>query len=103
MGLIRYRPNRQGIRAMLGAEWVRADLHARAERVAAAADAAYTADPPHAGEVQVTVDSETGGGTRVRSRAAVIARHPAALAIEADRRPLGSALDAARVYTSGGA
>lgn len=96
MGLERYRPNRQGIRELLGAEWVRADLHARAERVAAAAEASYTADPPHSGQVNVYVDSQAGGsGGRVRSRAAVIADHPAALPIEADRRPLGSALDAA--------
>lgn len=102
MGLIRYRPNRKGIRELLGAEWVRADLHARAERVAAAAEAAYTADPPHSGQVDVVVESASGAGSRVRARAAVIARHPAALPIEADRRPLGRALDAARVYTTGG-
>ncbi|MEU6204591.1 hypothetical protein ABZ814_13500 [Micromonospora musae] len=102
MGLVRYRPNRKGIRGLLGAGWVRANLHARAELVAAAAEAAYTADPPHSGQVDVVVESESGVGTRVRSRAAVIAKHPAALPIEADRRPLGSALDAARVYTGGG-
>lgn len=96
MGLVRYRPRRKGIRAMLGSEWVRADLHARAERVAAAADAAYIAHPPHSGRVDVVVTSQTGGGGRVRSRAAVIAKHPAARPIEADRRPLGRALDAAR-------
>lgn len=102
MGLIRYRPNRKGIREMLGAEWVRANLHARAELVAAQAEAAYAADPPHSGQVEVVVESAAGGsGGQVRSRAAVIAKHPAALPIEADRRPLGSALDAARVYNTG--
>lgn len=94
MGLDRYRPNRKGIRGVLGSEGVRADLHARAERVGAAAEASYTADPPHSGQVDVVVDSQSGGGGRVRARAAVIAKHPAALHIEADRRPLGSALDA---------
>jgi hypothetical protein len=95
MPLVRYRPNRRGLRAMLGAEWVRADLHRRAEAVAAVADAAYRAQPPHSGAVDVEVVSETGDGSRLRSRAAVIARHPAALHIEADRRVLGSAIDAA--------
>lgn len=101
MGLVRYRPNRKGIRAMLGAEWVRADLHARAELVAAAAEAAYTVDPPHEGHVEVFVDSQGSSDRRVRARAAVIAKHPAAVPIEADRRPLGSAIDAARIYSGG--
>jgi len=97
MGLIRYRSNRRGIRALLGAEWVRADLHARAERVADAARKDYEANPPHQGEVDVTVDSAAGEtGARLRSRAAVIAKHPGVLHIEADRRPLGGALDAAK-------
>lgn len=92
MGLVRYRPNRKGIRDLLGSDGVRADLHARGERVAGTAEAAYKADPPHSGQVDVVVDSGSSG---VRARVAVIAKHPAALHIEADRRPLGSALDAA--------
>lgn len=98
MGLTRYKPNRRGLRAILGSEGVRADLHARAEAVAEAAREEYTARPPHEGEVEVVVDSETGdrpGG--VRARAAVIAKHPAVLAIEKDRSPLGTAMDAARL------
>lgn len=99
MALDRYRPNRKGIRQMLGAEWARANLHRRADAVAAVAEANYRANPPHSGQVQVIVDSSAGEtGARLRSRAAVIAKHPAALAIEADRRPLGSALDAAGGY-----
>lgn len=96
MGLVRYRPNRRGIRALLGADWVRADLERRAEAVAEVARADYQANPPHTGQVVVEVDSAAGEtGARLRARAAVIARHPAALHIEADRRPLGKAIDAA--------
>lgn len=94
MALARYRPNRRGIRDLLGATGVQLDLQARAERVAAVARADYAARPPHSGQVEVTVDAgrEPESG---RARAAVIANHPGALGIETDRRPLGKALDAA--------
>lgn len=95
MGMDRYVPNRRGIKALLGSEGVRLDLVARGERVAEAAQSDYDARPPHQGHVEVTVESEGGKGARVRARAAVVARHPAAQFIERDRRPLGSALDAA--------
>lgn len=95
MALVRYRPNREGIRDLLGSDEVRRDLEARAERVAAAARTAYAVAPPHSGEVEVVVDSQSEPERRFRARAAVIANHPAALHIEADRRPLGGALDAA--------
>lgn len=94
MALIRYRPNRRGIRDVLGSTGVQLDLLARAERVAAVARADYAARPPHSGQVEVTVDAGLEPESR-RARAAVIAKHPGALHIEADRRPLGSALDAA--------
>jgi hypothetical protein len=93
--LERYKPNRKGMRGILGSEGVRLDLHRRAEAVAEVARAGYEADPPHSGTVNVYVDSQSGGGRRVRARAAVIAQHPAVLSIEADRRTLGSAMDAA--------
>ena len=97
MGMVRYRSNRRGIRDLLGGEWVRADLARRADRVAAAARRSYKAKPPHSGTVEVLVSSSAGEtGARIRSRAAVIAMHPAALHIEADRRVLGRALDAAK-------
>lgn len=97
MGLVRYKPNNRGLRALLGADFVRADLEQRAERVAEAAREAYRADPPHEGQVEVTVDSAAGEtGARLRARAAVIAKHPAVVHIEADRRPLGAAVDAAK-------
>lgn len=93
---LRYKPNRRGLRDLLGSEGVKADLHTRGEAVAAAAREDYTARPPHQGEVEVVVASEGATAKRVRARTAVIAKHPGALGIEADRRPLGSALDAAR-------
>lgn len=97
MALVRYKPNRRGIRALLGADWVRRDLHGRAERVAEAAREDYRARPPHEGEVEVTVDSEAGETSPgKRARAAVIAQHPGVVHIEHDRRPLGSAVDAAK-------
>lgn len=97
MKLTRYRANRRGMRGILGSETVRADLVARAEAVAEVARAEYTAHPPHQGEVNVYVDSQPGTRAHPRARAAVIAQHPAVLPIEADRRTLGSAMDAARL------
>lgn len=97
MTLLRYEPNRRGLKAILGSEGVLADLILRGEAVAAAARAEYTARPPHQGHVDVEVVAESGHGTRVRDRVAVIAHHPGALPIEHNRRPLGAALDAARL------
>lgn len=96
MALVRYKPNRRGLRALLGADWVRRDLHARAERIAETARADYRANPPHSGQVEVTVDSEAGETTGKRARAAVVAQHPGVVHIEHDRRPLGGAVDAAK-------
>lgn len=94
--LVRYRPNKKGLRAMIGSESVRADLVRRAEAVAEVARASYMTRPPHQGEVEVVVDSQAGTVDHPRARAAVIALHPGVLGIEAARRPLGKALDAAR-------
>jgi hypothetical protein len=93
MGLVRYRPNRQGIRDLLGSPAVGGMLFEKALKVAAAAEAEYTARPPHSGQVEVVT---TLSKERIRWRAVVIAKHPGALPIEADRRPLGRAMDAAR-------
>lgn len=97
MALVRYKPNRRGIRDLLGSTGVALDLLRRAEAVAVAAQAAYDADPPHTGRVEVEVDAHVGkpGRRAYRARAAVIAQHPAALHIEDDRRVLGGAVDAA--------
>jgi hypothetical protein len=93
--LDKYKPNRRGIREVLSSAGVRADLVARALRIAEAAQASYEARPPHQGHVEVVVDSQGDAERTVRARAAVIALHPAAQHIEADRRPLGAAVDAA--------
>lgn len=107
MARFRYEPNRKGIRDMLSSEWVEQELRQVAGQVAAAAWIQYQLRPPHSGEVEVVIDSSRSrGATRVeigpggatisnwaRARAAVIAKHPAALHIEEDRRPLGRALD----------
>jgi hypothetical protein len=57
------------------------------------AQSAYIANPPHTGQVDVEVFTDSASD---RARVAVYARHPAALRIEADRRVLGGSLDAAR-------
>lgn len=94
MKLLRYEPNRRGVRDLLKKPEVLGNLIERAGRVAEVARADYTERPPHSGEVEVVVAASlTDDG---RARAAVIAKHPGALPIEADRRPLGGALDAAR-------
>lgn len=97
MRLIRYKANRRGMRRLIGSETVRADLHLRAEAVAAAADAEYHARPPHQGEVNVYVDSQAGTADHPRARAAVIAQHPAVIPIEKHRHTLAAAMDAARL------
>jgi len=97
MALVRYRPNRRGLRELLGADFVRRDLERRAEEIAEVARADYAARPPHEGDVEVTVDSSAGEtGAQLRARATVIAKHPGVVHIEADRRPLGAAIDAAK-------
>lgn len=94
MKLERYKPNRRGVRDLLKKPEVLGNLIERAGRVAEAARGDYEARSPHSGEVEVVVAASlTDDG---RARAAVIAKHPAAMPIEADRRPLGGAMDAAR-------
>lgn len=92
--LIRYVPNRPGMRGIANSRAMDAMLERRAHNVAVVAQGAYDAHPPHTGRVfvevvQVESDSD-------RARVAVIARHPAAIHIEAQRRILGSAISAAR-------
>lgn len=94
MKLERYDSNRKGLRKLLGSEGARVVLVRHAAPIAVVAQALYEADPPHEGHVEVTVESEGGHPGSPRARARVVARHPAAIAIEADRRPLGASLDA---------
>jgi len=95
--LVDYKPNRRGLKALRNSPEVDEMLERRADRVAVVAQAGFTAalaDSSIAPVVEVLqVDSDTN---EPRARVAVIARHPAALRIEADHRILGGALDAAR-------
>jgi hypothetical protein len=91
--LIRYQPKRAGIRGVARSREVDAHLADRAQAVADLAQALYDSDPPHSGRVDVEVVNDSDSD---RARVAVIARHPAALPIEAERRVLGGSLDAAR-------
>lgn len=94
MKLDSYKPKRKGLKKLLGSEGVRIGLVAHAARIAVVAQAAYEADPPHEGHVEVTVESEGSNTGAFRARATVVARHPAVIPIEADRRTLGASLDA---------
>lgn len=92
--LIRYTPSRGGMRHLAKSEGIDSMLERRAGNVAQVAQSSYDANPPHSGRVNVDVLQE--GSDSDRARVAVLARHPAALAIEASRRVLGGAVDAAR-------
>jgi hypothetical protein len=93
--LVRYRANRAGTQVLIRSEGVDRMLAGRGQSVAVVAQAAYDAHPPHSGRVEVDVLNDSASDSD-RARVAVIARHPAALHIEADRRVLGGSLDAAR-------
>ena len=92
--LERYRPNRAGMADVARSQPIDSMLERRAGQVATAAQANYDSQPPHTGRVEVEVVQAESDSDR--ARVAVIARHPAALRIEADRRVLGGAIDAAR-------
>jgi hypothetical protein len=94
--LIRYKANFRGLKRLRGSRGIDRDLERRAEAVASTAQALYDGDPPHTGRVSVEVLQDASDTSEPRARVAVIARHPAALAIEAERRVLGGSLDAAR-------
>jgi len=91
--LIRYDANLRGMRELARSREIDHMLEGRARSVAAVAQSGYDATPPHTGRVDVDVVNDSDSD---RARVAVIARHPAALAIEADRRVLGSAISAAK-------
>jgi hypothetical protein len=94
--LIRYTPNFRGIKRLRSSRDVDRELERRAHEVANAAQSTYDGDPPESGRVEVEVVQSASDTSEPRARVAVIARHPAALAIEAERRVLGGSLDAAR-------
>lgn len=93
--LIRYSLNRRGMNALANSREIDAMLEGRARAVATVAQAGFDAHPPHSGRIEVEVLNDSASDSD-RSRVAVIARHPAALGIEADSRILGSAIGAAR-------
>ncbi len=95
--MVKYLPSFRGIKALRSSPEVDAMLEGRAEMVAAGARSAYAAMT--LGMVEVPVDVvQQGSDTRSpRARVAVIARHPIAVRIEAQKRILGSALSAAGV------
>lgn len=80
-GDVRVVLNRKGVRDLLVSREVQADLKRRADRIAAAAGPGNDAD--------VTVG-------RNRARAGIITSTPEAMAREAHRKSLTSALDAGR-------
>lgn len=92
--LTRYDPNRRGMRELAKSRAIDQMLEGRAQQVAQVAQAAYDSHPPHEGRFEVEVLQDQSDSDR--ARVAVIARHPAALAYEADHRILGSAISAAR-------
>lgn len=94
--LIRYTPNFRGVKKLRGSHDVDEELARRGHEVANAAQSTYDSDPPQTGRVEVEVVQAGSDTSEPRARVAVIARHPAALAIEAKRRVLGGSLDAAR-------
>lgn len=94
--LVRYVGSFRGVKELRASREIDEELERRAERIAQVAQAQYDGDPPEEGRVEVEVlqrDSDTSGP---RARVAVLARHPAALAIEVRRRVLGGSLDAGR-------
>jgi hypothetical protein len=97
----------RGIGEMLCAEWMQADMHARADRVAAAAELDAPvggAGDPHAGRYKASFNVESGvreGKTR-RAFGRVVNDSPEAVYVEYGNKNidahhvLGRALDAAR-------
>lgn len=91
--LVRYEPSRRGMRELAKSRAVDEMLEGRARAVAEVAQSAYDSHPPHEGRFEVEVLQDQSDSDR--ARVAVLARHPAALAYEAEHRILGSAINAA--------
>ena len=91
--LIRLRGDRRGIQQLRASRGVDKELERRAGNMASVAEAVYRM---LGHDVQVEVLQAASDTNEPRARVAVIARHPAALNIEAKHRVLGGSLDAAR-------
>jgi len=92
--LIRYVPSFRGMKALANSRDIDQDLERRANQVAGVAQSGFDSLDLHSGRVQVDVLQAQSDSDR--ARVAVIARHPAALGLEANHRILGSAIGAAR-------
>ena len=91
--LTRLKANIHGIREVRSSREVDKELERRAGSMATVAEAVYRI---LGHEVPVEVLQDASDTSEPRARVAVIARHPAALRIEAKHRVLGGSLDAAR-------
>ena len=91
--LTRLKANIRGIREVRSSREVDKELERRAGNMASVAEAVYRM---LGHEVPVEVLQAASDTNEPRARVAVIARHPAALRIEAKHRVLGGSLDAAR-------
>jgi len=91
--LTRLKANIRGIREVRSSREVDKELERRAGNMASVAEAVYRM---LGHDVQVEVLQAASDTNEPRARVAVIARHPAALRIEAKHRVLGGSLDAAR-------
>lgn len=87
--LIRYVPQHRAIKALAEDESLEPALKEAGNRIADSARSQYEAHPPRKGTVDVEVLSDSDSD---RQRVAVIAKHPAALALEAEHRVLGTAV-----------
>jgi hypothetical protein len=103
-GAIRIELNREGIRELLLSPEVAVDIEQRAGRVAEAANRRYEqidvgardagqTEPDAPAHIKAKVIMGKG---KNRTRARVVAEHPAARAVEAHHRVLGQSMDAAR-------
>lgn len=95
--LVRYVPSLRGIKQLRSSRQVDQMLATRGRAVAAQARLVYAAAARISGgqEIEVDVVQQGSDTSAPRARVAVIARHPAALRIEADQRVLGGALTVA--------
>lgn len=92
MAVIEFRYSSAGYREVLRSDGVRADLQRRADQVAAVAGPQFAEEDVWGDPVRVETSSYVGAN---RASASVAAIHPAAMAIEKERRILGGAIDAA--------
>lgn len=89
---LRFRHNPGGYFAVMKSDEVRANLQARADKVAAEAAPQYRQHDLYGDPVEVIADTYEG---QHRAGATIVAVHPLSLRVEAKYRILGGAIDAA--------